>query len=45
MEDDWEPYMMAVLQRQKEKSDSDQNKESDTHSFVSIESLPTYPMV
>ena len=45
MEDDWEPYMMAVLQRQKDKSDSDQNKESDTHSFVSIESLPTYPMV
>ena len=41
-EDDWELYMVAALQRQKE-PESDEDK--DAHSSGSIESLPTYPLV
>ena len=43
MEEDWEPYMMAALQREKEQLESDEDK--DSHSCESVESLPTYPVV
>ena len=39
-EDDWEPFMLAALQREEE-SESDE----DSHSSESMESLPTYPLV
>ena len=39
MEDDWEPYMLAAVQR-KEESESE-----DSHSSGSIESISTYPLV
>ena len=41
-EDDWEPYMLAAIQREEE-SESDEDK--DSHSSGSMESLPTYPLV
>ena len=41
-EDDWEPYMLAALQREEEESENDENINS--HSSGSIESLPTYPL-
>ena len=42
MEDDWEPYMRAALQRENESVIDD---EEDTQSFGSVESLQTYPLV
>ena len=42
-EDDWEPYMLASLQREQESMIDDEDRES--HSSRSIESLPTYPLV
>ena len=42
-EDDWEPYMLASLQREQESMIDDEDRES--HSSGSIESLPTYPLV
>ena len=45
IEDDWELYMEAVLERNNSESESDE-EDKDSHSSAgSIESLPTYPLV